>query len=347
MDWIRQNKTCATILGVFGVGALVLGVVFYLGWSDLGSRLDDFDSLKKKVSNMEKNPLYPSEPHLTELENRVNAFGAAAGELSGQLIEDQKAAEAAAVASVKALTDTEFQARLKERIAATKEQFGADRLPKNFAFGFDLYTTRLPEPAAAEPLHHYFSAVDAVVTAALEAGVAKIDSLQRTDLMVEKGQAAQQAADAAAAAKAKEKAKTAKSSKGKNKSKAAPAKPARAIAQVVERRTLTMQFTTDQVALQILMNSLASKAKVPYFTAVRVLRVENEKQEGPLRSATLPKDDTPKDNGKAAKLGENEAPHPAPHDAFMVLGGEKIRVYAEIDLVRFLDPPAETADASK
>jgi hypothetical protein len=142
----------------------------------------------------------------------------------------------------------------------------------------------------------------------------------------------------------------------------------REVAKMVERRTLTLTLTTDQGPLQTILNDLASPSKMPYFAAVRLARVQNEKNEGPSRpsvaqelarntatttgedpSALPPEnvvispDGNPVPTEAAPASNKIEAAKPGVKDAVGVLGQEKLKVYLEIDLIRFLDPAAAPA----
>ena len=140
---------------------------------------------------------------------------------------------------------------------------------------------------------------------------------------------------------------------------------------MVERRTLTLTLTTDQGPLQTVLNDLASPSKMPYFAAVRLARVQNEKNEGPLRAAVaqelsrntaslstedpnavptenvvISPEGNPVTTEAAPASNKIEAAKPGVKDAVGVLGQEKLKVYLEIDLIRFLDPNASSAGAS-
>jgi hypothetical protein len=341
MDWIRQNKSLATIVGVFLVGSLAIGGVLLMANSSYSTSLDEMTSLSGKVTMQEKASLYPSEANLETLAEKVSGYEDAVSNLGGVLLKLQP--------PVKEITDTDFVAKLKTRIADVRKKAGdtSIKLPKDFAFGFDTYTKGLPPtPEAARQLNDYFETVDAVVNTALDAGIVSLDNLVRSELIVEKPNAP---APKAEAPEPKKKSKTPTKIKGK------PVKPAKEIAKVVERRQLTLSMTTDQKAFQALTNALASPSKMPYFTVVRVLRVENEKQDGPFRNAVIPPpepvpsaDPAPvkpaADGAPAAPQAEViAAPKPAAPDAIAVMGKELLKVYFEIDLVRFLAPAPETA----
>jgi hypothetical protein len=206
----------------------------------------------------------------------------------------------------------------------------------------------------------------------IESGVKSIDTFARTDLASEKGAPPPPPEPVSK----KQDKSSKKKDKGDTKKKAAPTKE---IAKVVERRTLTVTMKADQAALQNVMNKLASSSQMPYFTIVRMLRVDNEKLEGPLRASVTapvsspPIEEEPTDPNATPPPAEQpvapapaagappgapgtppapgavpvpvreliEPAKPAPPDAVYVFGDELLRVYMEIDLVRFLEPAAE------
>lgn len=351
MDWIRENKTLATIAGIFLAGALAIGALLLMAHFAYGDSLEKLESLSLKVANQEKAAIYPSEQNVAALEQKVGAYETSVTNLGEVLLKLQVPA--------KDISDTDFQNKLKQQIAdiRAKALEAKCQLPKDFAFGFEAYTKALPPAAAAKQLNDYFDSVSAFVVAAIENGVASIDSLQRTELKIEKGE---QVIPQATTPKNEPRA-TAKSKSKSTKTKGGKAdKPIREVAKVVERRQLTVTMTTDQRPLQALTNILASPTKMPYFMVVRNLRIENEKQEGPLRSVSVPlspepqKTDSPIEpkpagDGEAKTAPKVEvitAPKPQRPDAIAVMGGEKLKVLMEIDLIRFVEPAPESADAS-
>ena len=106
-------------------------------------------------------------------------------------------------------------------------------------------------------------------------------------------------------------------------------------------------MTLDQGTLQLLVSRLATPSEMPFFTNLRLLRIENQRQDGPLRTEVrLPKTKAlPPDGGGANPAGtpakeqsdEIKPPEPAPVDTVPVFGQEALKVRLEIDLVKFLD----------
>jgi hypothetical protein len=103
---------------------------------------------------------------------------------------------------------------------------------------------------------------------------------------------------------------------------------------VLKRYPFTIKFTGSPRSIEDVMNHLATAKE--QFHAVREIRVENEKKEGPQKGAT-----TAASNEAVAKK----------KDSTVVLGGEKVTAWMAVDLLRFLPPgtaPAKsTANTNK
>jgi hypothetical protein len=112
---------------------------------------------------------------------------------------------------------------------------------------------------------------------------------------------------------------------------------------ILEKRQIALILTLDQGPLQLLISRLANPSDMPFFTSIRLLRIENERQDGPLRSdVRLPA--APSEGGAAAETptaaaatDEIKPPPPAPVDSVPVIGKELLKVRMEIDLIKFLD----------
>jgi hypothetical protein len=185
--------------------------------------------------------------------------------------------------------------------------------------------------------------VEAIVKLAVYSNVKSIDLLERASLADEK-QAAPRQPQASAIRPA-----------------VAPpgSRPAATSASLIEKRNVSIVMTLDQAALQLILSRLANpddmkvrpEVDQSYFTSLRVLRVENQTKEGPIRrdsSGALsadaaatppPAPPAPTENQPAAD-NANKAllpPPPAPADSVPVIGQELLKVQMEIDLVKFSD----------
>lgn len=378
MDWIKENKVLGTIVILIVAGALGLVALLVMSYLKLASSQEQLDTINGNLAAIQRMPLYPSKENVEEKSQLVGEYGDAVNLLGTTLLTLQDADEV----KVKPMTETEFQADLKKRIGAIKDKAskslvkpgGMSLPPGEFDFGFS-YTGSLPRNAeAATALGDYLAGVDAVAGLMIDAGVESIDSIQRSELAVEKGAPPPKPEPVAS--------KSSKSSKKKDKGKAGAPKKQVEVAKVVERRTLTITATMDQGPLQMILNHLASVKSMPHYTVLRLHRVENVKQEGPLKSAmALPAVSPPEpvqpgqEPAAPAPPAPGGAPAPAapgapagqkpaapavpavvmptsqpvaaakpqPPDSQVVFGDEKLKVYFEIDLVRFVAPAADTA----
>lgn len=353
MDWIRENKKMASIMGVFLALAAALGFLVFTAWSSLGEAQDRFAAANNGLAAMKSADLFPSPENLAKKKAAVEDYEKKVSTLSRVLLSLQPAVEP--------ISETDFQAKLKAVIADVRTRAEKiTRLPGDYALGFSEYTASLPKSATvAQELSDYLDAAGAVTKALIDAGVEALDTFERSQLASEKGEPAPPPAPP-------------KARPGVPPGRAPALKqaaPVKEVAKMVERRTLTLTLTCDQGALQKLMNQLASPSQMPYFTAIRLLRVENEKSEGPLRAAitqeltkqatatgiedgaatadqvVIGADGQPAPAAEAAASNVIAAAKPGLKDAVSVAGQEKLKVYLEIDLIKFIDSAASVAEA--
>jgi hypothetical protein len=129
------------------------------------------------------------------------------------------------------------------------------------------------------------------------------------------------------------------SSASKASGKRAVVDPVKAAEPVLDRYTVKVTFTTDQAPLQKVVNALSDfNTKVmPNFTVIRLVRIENEKSEGPLKTdVNLLRGADP----STQKPGEAAAP-----DAVTVMGEEMLKVFMEIDYIRFREADASAGES--
>ncbi|MCB1226068.1 MAG: Amuc_1100 family pilus-like protein [Verrucomicrobiales bacterium] len=337
MDWIRSNKQTATLLGVFLAAALVVGFFLFKAWSSYSEARERFDSANTSLAAMKSAALYPSPENLKKKQDAVKAYASEVNKLRVTLVKLQPKQEP--------ITETDFQAKLKSRIAEVKKLAGnITKLPADFALGFGDYTGGLPSSAeVASELSLYLDAVDAIAQTVVEAKANAIDVLERSALPSENKDSADAVPPPPPTAQS-------------NNNAAAPG-----VLPAVERRTVKLTLSLDQGALQTVLNRLASVKSMHFFTAVRLLRVENEKADGPLKSVVAmkamnnapeipeeaPPSVVPGEEGaaEAPKAKVIQAAKPGKEDSVAVLGQEKLKAYLEIDILRFtpIKSPAEAA----
>jgi len=306
MDWIRENKPLAAILGVIIVGSLALGYLLYDAWSTYEETKEGYLGVGGQVAALEGARLAPTQANLEGKKKMVEEYAQVVDRLGKTLLILQP--------PITPIKDIEFQAKLKTKVSEARQATQSKmQLPADFAFGFEDYTKSLPvSDAAAAELSAYLDAMDELVKLFLKCNVHSVDELQRSKLAVE--------------------------------TQAAPAQPGQqqpGAAAILERRQISTVLTLDQGALQLLIGRLASPSDMPFFTNVRLLRIENQRQDGPLRAEVrIPKVNAPvvnpNDQAKEAS-DEIKPPPPAPVDTVPVFGQEALKVRLEIDLVKFLD----------
>src|SRR5580765_4426246 len=109
MNWIKQNKKLASILGVMTAGALGLGVWLYLAWSDFSGARTEWDTMSNRSTTMENAKIYPSEEHVKELDQGIADYRGKFLTLRNVLLDPNLQQP------VKPMSETEFQTKLKER----------------------------------------------------------------------------------------------------------------------------------------------------------------------------------------------------------------------------------------
>ena len=340
MNWIKENKKLATIVGFILAGVVGLGVWLFLAWSDFSAAKADWETTSGKVAVLQKNKDYPSHDNVVKAGEKLAEFKEKAGTLRTVLLSPKLQEQ------VKPMSETELQQKVKERTKALKEKAAASgtKLPADFALGFEEYMVSLPPSAEiAAELNVHVDVMEKLATTFTDAGVASIDVFERTKLPGEKSGKVTKPAPAPQPAP-----------RPGNKSQAKPV--ARMEAEpVLDRYTIKAVITTDQVPLQNVINVLSNPAKMPDFLAVRMLRVENQKIDAPTKEEIKmgnlnappeePKPAAPSDAGKKASAGSRviEPPPPAKADAKTIMGEEQLKAYLEIDYIRFRPSPDDAA----
>ncbi len=184
MDWIRENKTLASLMGVFLAAAAALGFLVVKAWLAFGESRERFDTTNNSLAAMKSADLFPSQENLDKKKAAVDEYEQKVTRLSRVLLSLQPETEA--------ITETDFQAKLKARIDEVRKLAGkTTRLPGEFALAFPDYTSSLPKSAGvARELSDYLDTADAVARTLIESGVDSVEMFDRTQLASEKGEPA-------------------------------------------------------------------------------------------------------------------------------------------------------------
>jgi hypothetical protein len=338
MDWIRENKVLSAILGFIAVGVAGLGYLLFYAWGSYSAARDEYLALGGQIAQIKSLSLAPTAPNLQAKKALVQEFSTNVNKLGGALFYLQP--------TVAPAKQAEFQTKLKGRVLEIKKIATEAKiaLPAEFSFGFNEYLGTLPNSdTTATELSGYLDGIEAVVKLMIACKVRSIDLLDRTPLEMEKDLS---------------KATSSQSKKGPAPRPGAARATTPVAAAISEKRQVSFVVTLDQGSLQNLMSRLANpvdmkvtpEADQSHFASLRLLRVENQIKEGPIRrnSAVSVGADQAEikplavDKSKAGKEAPTgpvtlAPPPPAPVDSIPVIGQELLKAQMEIDLVKFLD----------
>lgn len=180
-------------------------------------------------------------------------------------------------------------------------------LPDGFYLGFEDYRSDVPrDEKAAGILKYQLDAIVHVVRTAMDNGAVQIYALQRQYTPQEEG------------------------------------KPDPEETEIVAKYPFTFSFRTTHEGFQDFVNQISNDDQ--YFFIIRVLRVDNEKKEGPEREYEQGSVYVDKDGNPVVELpeGADESEFQL-QDAKVIFGEERLRITAVIDLCRF--PKQKEGDA--
>jgi len=160
-----------------------------------------------------------------------------------------------------------------------------------FLLGFDAYANKMPDPDLVPLLYFQMDAIDHLLRKLVTSGAKSMTSFERDPLPGESG--------------------SRESSSGA----------------VIQKYPVRIRFQTDHDSLQGFINELANDRD--FFYIIRVLKVQNESQEGPLKQ--IPEDE-PSSVGPEKSL---EIPIQEARDARVLMGQERLNLFMDIDICRF------------
>ena len=144
MDWIRENKPLAAILGVIIVGSLALGYLLYDAWSTYEETKEGYLGVGSQVAALESARLAPTQPNLDAKKKLVEDYAQVVDRLGKTLLILQP--------PITPIKDIEFQSKLKTKISEVRQATQSKmQLPADFAFGFEDYTKNRPSPMPPPP----------------------------------------------------------------------------------------------------------------------------------------------------------------------------------------------------
>jgi hypothetical protein len=308
MDALKKNKFLSAFLISVGVGVLVLGWLLYSSLRAHNAAAAEYESTKSSVQALRSRPVFPDDANFRTRQTQVNEYAGQVSELQNKLLGFQKPLNAE-------MKSAEFQGKLKDTIESLKSQAEVTKLGAQgaeFDLGMTRYRSDNPREQAVAELDFFLEGLKSMVGMMIVDRVATIDVITRPELPIEDVAAGTPAATPGATKPPP------RPTAGAGGAKAGPA-PLLAEDTVVKRYPFSIRFSGTNRSVQEVLNHLASAPD--FFYAVRAIRVENEKKDGPVKSQT------PIEGDEAKKK-----------DSQVVLGGEKVAVWMAIDLLRFLEP---------
>jgi hypothetical protein len=294
----RQNR----FLGVFVVGLLVATIasaafVWFAknGFDDEKSR---FEETATELNRLQSLTPFPTQENVAKMKTEAAAYGT-------QLTSTKEELKAH-VLPVTAMAPNEFQARLRQAMAAVVDRARANRvkLPDNFYLGFEEFAAALPGTAAAPMLGQQLAQVEMLVNILIDARVEAISSLKRVPV------AEQHAASAGPTASPRPATNT-------------PVSPP------IERSAVDATFVSNPAATRRAANQISSASE--QFYVIRTLHVLSEKDKGPSRDVPVAATVSPAISANAGAAAT------APGGAALnfIVGNERIQTSARIEMLRF------------
>lgn len=297
MDWFRENK----FLGVWLIGTflilVLLGVLLIKKRSAYIAAKNQYSSVANKVVALKKSKPYPSEENLTIQKKQVGELEGKVNLLKQELYKYQK--------PLVELSPSDFQAKLKVVLAEIEEKAKANEVVLGDGFNLDMgkYLSTPPVPKACSLLSYQLDSLKWLVNELIVSRPAVIEGASRTLLPVETGGADQEGKDP----------------------------------QLLSMFPFEIKFAGSMASVERFLNKASnSSPEDGFYHVVRLLELENEKKDGPVKEVSDLQEalkeenvsfDSPKmDNSQL--IGE---------EAKFVMGEEKVAATVKLELVRFAD----------
>lgn len=302
MIWFRQNRFLGAFLVALTVATLGALVFSWMAKSGFAKAKAQFDENASELNRLQRLPAFPNDPNLRKMKTQADDYAAELNKTKEELKKH--------VLPVPALAPNEFQARLRQTMAAVGEKARANRvkLPENFYLGFDEFAAALPDTAAAPLLGQELAQAELLVNTLIDARVDGITSFKRVTAPDLRGPATPAPTQAPAAG---------------------PRKPGAAAAPPIERNAVDLTFVSNPGSARQAINQITTAGE--QFYILRTLHVLNEKDTGP------PREGEPAAAGEAAASAAPAAsPAPARNTALrFIVGTERIKTSARVEMLRF------------
>jgi hypothetical protein len=334
MSWVNENKFLAGFAGVTLVGAGVLAFLVFQAKGQYQQAQATYEEQSNELNRLQTLQPFPNAENVKKLDEQRKVHAQAIVQLQQSLAKMELPSEN--------VSPQQFQDRLRatvDTINQNANQNGVKR-SETFNLGFDRYLSEPPRPEAAGPLARQLKAIEILVSQLIRDRVVELTELKREELPEEKVATA-----AAEAPPAKG---------GKPTGKGDPR------GGLVTSSTVEISFLAEQPSFAQSLNSLIS-AKEQFFVP-RLIKVANEKPEGPSRAVAVnefqppafdpagappPLPETPAAGVQpggvpAAAPGQPGVPPtpvaPPPRAKTIIVGEERVQVTMRVEILDFAEP---------
>ncbi|HEY5894303.1 MAG TPA: Amuc_1100 family pilus-like protein [Chthoniobacterales bacterium] len=310
MNWFKENKGLAALLGVILLLAFALCYLLFSEKSKHDAALETYSSRVASLAQLRSLAPFRNQENLKNLQAQQAEFSKAISNLRVSLVNKQ--------GEIKPVDPAAFQNRLRAAVTATisRAKTKGVALPEKFFLGFDKYDASLPANEIAGVLDWQLTVIEKLVESIIDLKVAFIGDIVRVPVPGEEG---------SAPANLPPEPQYAAGVRPEKEPSAGP---------LLVKYPFEISVKGYQNSIQTILNQLLTTDQ---FLVVRAIRVENEQLNGPLR-------------GGAAEVGGATPPIEAPSQpgtaaaAKIIVGSEQVDATLIIDLVYFT--PAPNAEVS-
>ncbi|MDB4673512.1 Amuc_1100 family pilus-like protein [Verrucomicrobiales bacterium] len=320
MDWFKENKFLSGLLAVVIIGTAILGFLLINQRGKFTKAQSEYESVSKKVEQLRKRPLFPSEDNLELQKKEAKSFSEAVDRLHAKLLAYQRPLDTT-------MSDSAFQDLLNQKIIEAKSRAAREEIEieGEFAFGLDRYTSELPKLDAVPELSYSLEAADYVIGKLFDSDVKALLSMDREPLAVETRTVASDDEDEEEADSFYEDDEEPEDEESEENVRTQ--KPTIVVGKsgVLVRHPFKVRFRSGSDAIERFLEFMANTTEDAFLYDVRIITLDNSAKDGPARG------------GSTSRRRSNQI---AADDSKVVLGTETVETTVWIDAIR-INPIAE------
>lgn len=313
---------------VTAIGAAVLGYLCLSASSEYDEVNAALNSKKSSLVALEKAPLFPNDANIRKKKQQVTDYAMEVDKLHAALVEFQKPLNEEIASDGVSTKLGKYKVQLEE-VAK-----GRLSLPKEFDLGLPRYLIGVPRTGEpTQQVDYLVESVNSLILTMINSGVSGLNAIQCPEMEYEKPDPAAAPAPVRSTDAKGAKKSTPKDKKGDPKASSKAKDPNLLTEdQVFKRYKILLTLTGSEKSLQDFLNQITTAPAPGPFYVINLIRVENEKKEGPKKGASsLP------EQGEDPKIVR---------DSVYILGNEKVTMRLDMDLIRFRSPESVSPDTS-